>query len=336
MEHEGKRLILQRNEAVRAREAQRRADKLERLQATLAQRNAKVTQSTRAKPEAGLAQLTAWVKRHKLHSYVTLTLQERTLQCTVDEAALAHSALLDGCYTLETDVPATQMKADTVDARYRDLQQVERNFRTLKTDFLEVRPLFLRKANRTRAHVFVALLALKLTRLFEQKLRAVFGTTDRDPMSLTVADALVALSRITYLYYHVYDRTYARLPRLDELQLAIFDALVQFHRRLCAMNESCHNQNYETSTVYWPSVEPTTSAVGKRSPFARCFHVAPLPDSLGERPRRTPVGDCRPPPVWNPDGAQRHPRLSHRSGRVFACSLLSAQQYHTYLGCSRL
>lgn len=235
VEHEGKRLILQRNEAVRAREAQRRADKLERLQATLAQRNAKVIQSTRAKPEAGLAQLTAWVKRHKLHSYVTLTLQERTLQCTVDEAALAHSALLDGCYTLETDVPATQMKADTVDARYRDLQQVERNFRTLKTDFLEVRPLFLRKANRTRAHVFVALLALKLTRLLEQKLRAVFGTTERDPMSLTVADALVALSRITYLYYHVYDRTYARLPHLDELQLAIFDALgITFPRQSAA------------------------------------------------------------------------------------------------------
>ena len=225
LEHGGKRLILRRNEAVRAREAQRRADQRERLQAKLAQRNAQVTQSTRAKPEAGLAQLTAWVKRHKLHPYVTLTLQERILHYTVDEEALAHSALLDGCYTLETDVPASQMKADTVDARYRDLQQVERNFRTLKTDFLEVRPLFLRKANRTRAHVFVALLALKVTRLFEQKLRAVFGTTERDPMRLTVADALVALSRITYLYYHVYDRTYARLPQLDELQLAIFDAL---------------------------------------------------------------------------------------------------------------
>jgi transposase len=225
VEPEGNRLMLRRNEAVRAREAQRRADKRERLPANLAQPNAKVTQSTRAQPEAGLAPLTAWVKRHPLHPYVPLTLQERTLHYTVDQEAVTHRALLDGCYPLETDVPATQMKADTVDARYRDLQQVERHFRTLKTDFLEVRPLFLRKANRTRAHVFVALLALKLTRLFEQKLRAVFGTTDRDPMSLTVADALVALSRLTSLYDPVYDRTYARLPQLDELQWAIFDAL---------------------------------------------------------------------------------------------------------------
>ncbi|HYQ90582.1 MAG TPA: IS1634 family transposase [Candidatus Competibacteraceae bacterium] len=225
VEHEGRRLILRRNEAVRAREAHRRADKLERLQTNLAQRNALVAQSSRAKPETGLVQLTAWVKRHHLHSYVTLTLQGRTLLCTVDEAALAHSALLDGCYTLETDVPATQLKAERVDARYRDLQQVERNFRTLKTDFLEIRPIFLRKANRTRAHVFVALLALKVVRLFEQKLRAAFGTTAQDPMRMTVADALVVLSRLTYLYYRVQDQTYARLPQLDEQQLALFDAL---------------------------------------------------------------------------------------------------------------
>jgi transposase len=38
VEHEGKRLILQRKEAVRAREAQRRTDKLERLQAHLGRR----------------------------------------------------------------------------------------------------------------------------------------------------------------------------------------------------------------------------------------------------------------------------------------------------------
>jgi transposase len=56
------------------------------------------------------------------------------------------------------------MDAKTVDARYRDLQKVERNFRTVKTAFLEIRPIFLRKAERTKAHVFVAMLALKITR----------------------------------------------------------------------------------------------------------------------------------------------------------------------------
>ena len=114
---------------------------------------------------------------------------------------MAESALLDGCYLLETDVSPQYMDTETVDARYRDLQQVERNFRTLKTGFLAVRPIFLRKAARTKAHLFIAMLALKITRLFETHVHRTFGTTDEDPHALTLADALMALSRMTYLYY---------------------------------------------------------------------------------------------------------------------------------------
>lgn len=93
---------------------------------------------------------------------VILTLNERSIDCSINEAAQAEDALLDGCYILEADVPAALMAAKTVDERYRDLQKVERNFRTIKTTFLEIRPIiFVRKANRTKAHVFVAMLALR-------------------------------------------------------------------------------------------------------------------------------------------------------------------------------
>ncbi|MGH8521853.1 MAG: IS1634 family transposase [Gammaproteobacteria bacterium] len=225
VEHQAKRLILRRNEAIRYREGQRREDKLSRLRERLAQRNAFVQAHRRANPRAGLEQLADWIKRHRLQAFVRLTLEERRLHCTVDEEAMAESALLDGCYLLETDVSPQHMDPQTVDARYRDLQQVERNFRTLKTGLLEVRPIFLRKAARTKAHVFIALLALKLTRLFERRLHRAFGTTDEDPHALTLDDALTALSRMTYLYYPVNDKTFARLPRPDAIQSAIFSAL---------------------------------------------------------------------------------------------------------------
>ena len=225
VEHQGQRLILRRNEATRYREQGRREDKLSRLRERLAQRNAFVQAHRRANPKAGLAQLQGWIKRHRLHAFVSLTLEDRRLQCTVDEEAMAESALLDGCYLLETDVSPQHMDTETVDARYLDLQQIDRNFRTLKTGLLEVRPIFLRKAARTKAHVFIALLALKLTRLFESHLHRAFGTTDDDPHALTLDDALTALSRITYLYYPINDRTFARLPRPDATQSAIFSAL---------------------------------------------------------------------------------------------------------------
>jgi hypothetical protein len=226
VEHDGKRLIVRRNEAVRVREQRRRADKLHQLHAKIAERNAFVEKSPRASAEKGLAALRGWVKRHKLAKFVTLTLEERVSLCAVDEIAMAEDGLLDGCYLLETDVPAALLDAPTVDQRYRDLQKVERNFRTVKTTFLEIRPIFLRKAERTKAHVFVAMLALKITRQFETGLRQAFGTTDEEATALTPDDALVALGRLTYLY--TTDRNGQRrvhLPRPDEHQGKILGAL---------------------------------------------------------------------------------------------------------------
>jgi hypothetical protein len=69
------------------------------------------------------------------------------------------------------------------------------------------------------------MLALKLTRAFEQKLRAVFGTTDEAPRTPTLDEALLALSRLTYLQYDIPGQTVYRLPRLDALQSALFEAL---------------------------------------------------------------------------------------------------------------
>ena len=225
-EHGGKRLVVRRNDAVRVREGRRREDKLRQLQEKVNERNTFVTKSKRSSAEKGLATLQRWVKSHKLGKFATLALEERAIVCTVDEAAKAEDALLDGCYILETDVPKDLMDAATVDGRYRDLQKVERNFRTVKTTFLEIRPIFVRKANRTKAHVFVAMLALKITRQFEDSLRKAFGAIGEEDEAITPDDALLALGRLTYLYTTDRDgERHARLPRPDPHQIKILNAL---------------------------------------------------------------------------------------------------------------
>jgi len=226
VEHGDKRLIVRRNDTVRVREERRRDDKLTQLHAKISARNAFVKDSTRASAATGLAALQNWAKRHKLSGFVTLTLEERVIVWSIDEEAKAQDALLDGCYLLETNVPVDMMDAKTVDARYRDLQKVERNFRTVKTAFLEIRPIFLRKAERTKAHVFVAMLALKITRQFEAGLRQAFGTTESSSTAITSDDALLALGRLTYLYST--DRNgqrHTHLPRPDEQQAQILGAI---------------------------------------------------------------------------------------------------------------
>jgi hypothetical protein len=143
-----------------------------------------------------------------------------------DEAAHDEAALIDGCYALETDIPPLQMDAATVDARYQDLQKVERDFRTMKTTLLGVRPLFVRTEAHTRGAVFVAMLALKIVREMEAGLFARFGTTDQDSSSsVSASEALSALSRLCYRRIEAKGESLLRLPRPDARQQAILEAL---------------------------------------------------------------------------------------------------------------
>ena len=219
------RLVLRRSEAVRRKAQRRRADNLATLQRLITTRNAFVQTSQRAKPDAGLQTLRAWVKRHKLDAFVQLSLHEGQLTATLDVTAQAEATQLEGCYVLETDVPQTVLDAQTIHDRYRDLSAVEQDFRTMKTGLLEVRPIFVRKAPRTRAQVFVTMLALKVAREMRRALVAAFGTTDDDEMAVPVDEALVALARLCLLPSPVQGTAVVRLPTPDKRQAAILHAL---------------------------------------------------------------------------------------------------------------
>lgn len=226
VEYGKKRLILRRNDATRDRETLRRKDKLATLQKKITERNAFVGGHPAAIAESGLSKLQRWVKSYKLAAFITLSLDEnRNIFCTIDEKIMQNEALLDGCYCLETDVTKELMLAATIHERYGDLQKVERNFRTMKTGLLEVRPIFLRNAARTRAHVFVAMLSLKISRSFEALLHKNLGTIAANANAVTIDDALVAFSRLIYLHYETNGQMITRLAQPDALQSSILNAL---------------------------------------------------------------------------------------------------------------
>jgi transposase len=223
--HQGKRLVLRCDPATQRKERHRREDKLQRLRGLVEERNGFVGHSPRAKPEAGLKNLQGWARRHKIARLVHLTLNGRTLELQIDVQAKHDAELLDGCYCIESDVPSEHLSKDEIHDRYKDLQTVERNFRRLKTGFLEVRPIFVRKAPRTRGHVFVAMLSLKVLRLMEQRLHAAFGTPHDNDQAETVDSALMALSRLCLQHYQIGEQEIVGLPRPDARQQQILSAL---------------------------------------------------------------------------------------------------------------
>lgn len=225
VKHGSVRLILRKNPATAEKERRRRNNKLDKLIHLVTERNDFVRQSKRADPEAGLRRFEAWSVRYKISNWVHLELEDRLLKVTVDEVAKADAALLDGCYVIETDVDSYLMAPETVHQRYRDLHVVERNFRRIKTGLLEIRPVYVRKSDRTRGHVFATMLALKIVREAERLLKTELPGTAHEIHPITVQDALNSLSRVCLLSCATDRGTIFQLPKLDERQNTIFNAL---------------------------------------------------------------------------------------------------------------
>ena len=84
----------------------------------------------------------------------------------VDQAAVAAEAHLDGKYLLRTSDPT--LTAEDVALAYKQLLQVERGWREMKTT-LDLRPVRHRREDRIRAHVILCWLALLLIRIAENQ-----------------------------------------------------------------------------------------------------------------------------------------------------------------------
>ena len=95
----------------------------------------------------------------KVGKYFQWQLTADGLSFQRDVERIARDAALDGIYVLRTSLNSQRLDAAQTVRSYKRLAQVERAFRTLKSQELEIRPIHHRLAGRVRAHVLVCLLA---------------------------------------------------------------------------------------------------------------------------------------------------------------------------------
>ncbi len=184
---EGRRYVLRRNPRTMERQRQRRADQAAKLQRWIRERNAWVETHPRASAAASLRQAQRRLTKGELGRFVKLSLERGRVTWGEDAAARTELERLDGCYVLESDLPVEAATTRQLHERYMSLMSVERDFRMAKTGLLEIRPIFLRKANRTRGHALVTLLALRLARELDRRVA---------PLGITVQDAVERLGAI--------------------------------------------------------------------------------------------------------------------------------------------
>jgi transposase len=164
VEYENVRYLLRRN-PIRVDElSQSRREKLKKVEDKLAQLNQKLSDRPRSSLMAATKTLDKLIVRLKIQEWLSVGLdtKKRELSVFVEKDKLAEVAKLDGCYVIKTNVPSEELSATEVHQKYKDLAMVEKAFRTIKTGCLEVRPIFVRKDNRTRGHIVVSMLAYML------------------------------------------------------------------------------------------------------------------------------------------------------------------------------
>lgn len=99
------------------------------------------------------------INKYKVAKHFRLDIRGDGFDFAIDEAQVAAEAALDGLYVIRTSVPPARLGAADAVRSYKQLSQVERAFRALKTIDLEVRPIHHRLEMRVRAHIFLCLLA---------------------------------------------------------------------------------------------------------------------------------------------------------------------------------
>lgn len=145
---------------------------------------------------------------------VEIKSDSRILRVELIKTAWDEAGQLDGCYVIKTD-QMTGPDKNAVHDRYKDLTEVERGFRTIKTGLLEVRPIWLRQKKRTKAHVFICMLAY----MVQRELHAVRGKEE------TVKDILAELNRIARVDIVIPGETIPSIPRPPERAAEILNAL---------------------------------------------------------------------------------------------------------------
>ncbi len=159
----GERLICCRNPVLAAERARKRQDLLAATEADLGKIAARAAAGRVRDPDKiGLAAGKVISKR-KVAKHFILGISEGRISWRRDQASIDAEAATDGIYIIRTPVPHDTLDAPAAVAAYKDLASLERDFRHIKADDLDLRPIFHRLEDRVRAHVLICMLACYLT-----------------------------------------------------------------------------------------------------------------------------------------------------------------------------
>jgi hypothetical protein len=180
-DYPGERLIACRNPALATERARKRLDLLAATEAALAPIIAAVAAGrlTGAGPIG--VKVGKVLGKFKMAKHFHLDITDTTLTVTRDTDRIDTEAALDGIYVLRTTATPKELPTTAVIVAYKNLARVERDFRSLKTIDLDLRPIHHRLDDRVKGHVLICMLAAYLTWHLRKALAPLTFTDDHRP-----------------------------------------------------------------------------------------------------------------------------------------------------------
>ncbi len=215
---DGVRYILRKNK-YRAKEiANNRQERIERVERFIKSQNQYLQEHPKASVEVAQARIEEKLSQLKLKEIISIEKEEgRKFNIGINESKKEKQAELDGCYVVKTEVPKKELDTKVAHDRYKDLGLVEYAFRTMKTTIEELRPIFVRKKDRTKGHVFVVMLAYMITKYISDKI---------EHLEYTRKFAIESLDKIQYIDYMFKGKVIKTKPsKLPQHTNQILDAL---------------------------------------------------------------------------------------------------------------
>jgi Transposase DDE domain len=99
------------------------------------------------------------IGKYKMSKHFHRTITDTSFTYHRNQDAIDAEAALDGIYVIRTSVDATELTPLAVVENYKNLANIERDFRSIKTDDLQVRPIRHRLDDRVKAHLLICMLA---------------------------------------------------------------------------------------------------------------------------------------------------------------------------------
>jgi Transposase DDE domain len=162
-DYPGERLVACRNPLLAAERARKRGDLLAATEDLLAPIVAAVAAGRLTGADAIGLRVGRVINRYKMAKHFQVAITDATLTVERKQAQIHAEAALDGIYVLRTSIGADTLDPPRVVAAYKNLAHLERDFRTIKTTDVDLRPIYHRLEDRVRGHVLICMLAAYLT-----------------------------------------------------------------------------------------------------------------------------------------------------------------------------